>query len=246
VFFSPDAHEGLAYPVMLDGIIDGMRAAQRDLGVQSRLIPAHNRERGPERGLALVETVLAHPRDEVVGIGLDYMENDPRPFAEMYARARDGGLHLTAHAGEVGPAAFVRDSLDVLGCERIDHGYHVVDDPALMERCRDAGTVFTCCPTTTIYTTEWRDPASPDHAIRRMLDAGLTITINSDDPGLMRTTLDHEYRMVAEQMGASPQQLKELCLNSLRASWLDAPAKGALLNEWDVEIDRLMVDGVPA
>jgi adenosine deaminase len=184
--------------------------------------------------------VLADRRADVIGIGLDYLENDPRPFASMYERARAAGLHRTAHAGEVGPAAHVRDSLDVLGCERIDHGYHIVDDPALVARCRGAGTFFTVCPTTTTYTTIWRDLASPEHAIRRMLDAGLTLTINSDDPGLMRTTLLDEYRLTIERIGASPAQVKELCLNSVRASWLEPEEKQLREAAWAAEIDAIL------
>jgi adenosine deaminase len=245
IFFSPHAHAYAPYPVMLDGIFAGMRAARTDFGVAARLIPAHNRELGPAAGLAFVEMVAAHRRDEVIGIGLDYMENDPRPFAAMYARARTCGLHVTAHAGEIGPAAFVRDSLDVLGCERIDHGYHIVDDAALMERCRADGTFFTCCPTTTLYTTPWRDPGAPGHAIRRMLEGGLTITVNTDDPGLMQTTLVDEYALVGREMGATRAQLKEISLNGIRASWLDESEKQALLAQWSAEIDGLIDAGVP-
>jgi len=242
MFFSPAAHAGISYPVMLDGIIAGMHAAAVDLGVESLLIPAHNRETGPAAGLAFVEMVLAEKRAAVAGIGLDYMEDDPRPFAAMYERARRGGLHRTAHAGETGPAAHVRDSIDVLGCERIDHGYHVVDDPVLIERCRADGTFFTCCPTTTTHTTIWRDFDAPDHAIRRMLAAGLAITINTDDPGLMQTTLVDEYRIVTGRLGATPAQLKELCLNGLRASWLPEPVKNAMLATWSGRIDALLAE----
>jgi adenosine deaminase len=189
--------------------------------------------------------VLAHPHPDVIGIGLDYMENDPRAFAAMYHAARAGGLHLTAHAGEVGPAAFVRDSLDALGCERIDHGYHIVDDAALVERCRVAGTPFTCCPTTTTYTTPWRDLTAPDHAIRRMIEAGLTVTLNSDDPGLMQTTLLDQFVLSVEAMRLDRATVKELCLNSLRAAWLDDATKTAWLAEWSAEIDALFAH-VPA
>jgi adenosine deaminase len=239
LFFSPHAHAHAPYAVMLDGIISGMHAAQSDFGVVSQLIPAHNRERGPAAGLAFVEMVVADRRDEIVGIGLDYLENDPRPFAPMYEYARRAGLHVTAHAGEIGPAAFVRDSLAVLGCERIDHGYHVIDDPALVAACRAAGTFFTCCPTTTLYTTAWRDPAAPGHAIRRMLDAGLTLTVNTDDPGLMQTTLVEEYVMVVEKMGATRAQLEAISLNGIRASWLDEGTKRAWLADWSAEIAGL-------
>jgi adenosine deaminase len=240
LFFSPHAHEHATYSTMLDGIVSGMHAAAIDFDLFSQLIPAHNRELGPDAGLAFVDMVVADRREEVIGIGLDYMENDPRPFAQMYDYARSEGLHVTAHAGEIGPAAFVRDSLEVLGCERIDHGYHVIDDAALVESCREARTFFTCCPTTTLYTTEWRDPAAPGHAIRQMLEAGLALTINTDDPGLMQTTLIEEYTMVAEKMGASFAQLKALSLNGIRASWLDAGTKREMIADWSVEIDALM------
>jgi adenosine deaminase len=241
LFFSPHAHVHAAYSTMLDGIISGMQAAAIDFDVASQLIPAHNRELGPEAGLAFVEMVAGDRREEVAGIGLDYMENDPRPFARMYDYARSEHLHLTAHAGEIGPAAFVRDSIDVLGCERIDHGYHVVDDPELVAACRTSRICFTCCPTTTLYTTEWRDARAPDHAIRQMLAAGLTLTINTDDPGLMQTTLIEEYTMVAEQMGATPEQLKAVALNGIRASWLDDITKREMLAAWTTEIDGLLV-----
>jgi adenosine deaminase len=241
VFFSPHAHAHTTYATMLDGIISGMHAAAIDYDVFSQLIPAHNRELGPEAGLAFVDMVVSDRREEIAGIGLDYMENDPRPFARMYDYARSEGLHVTAHAGEIGPAAFVRDSLEVLGCERIDHGYHVIDDDGLVASCRTAGTVFTCCPTTTLYTTEWRNAAAPEHAIRRMLEAGLTLTINTDDPGLMQTTLVEEYMMVAEHMGATAGQLKAMCLNGIRGSWLDAGTKREMLAAWSAEIDGLTV-----
>lgn len=239
VFFSPQAHVHVPYAKMLDGIISGMHAAAMDFDLFSQLIPAHNRELGADAGLAFVEMVVEDRREEIAGIGLDYMENDPRQFARMYEYARSAGLHLTAHAGEVGPAAHVRDSIEVLGCERIDHGYHVVDDPELVAACRSAGTFFTCCPTTTLYTTKWRDPVAPDHAIRQMLEAGLAITINTDDPGLMQTTLVDEYLMVAQKMGATPAQLKTLSLNGIRASWLDDGTKREMLAAWSAEMEAL-------
>jgi adenosine deaminase len=216
-----------------------MHAVAIDFDLFAQLIPAHNRELGPAAGLEFVDMVVADRREEVVGIGLDYMENDPCQFARMYDYARSEGLHLTAHAGEVGPASHVRDSIEVLGCERIDHGYHVIDDMALVASCRAAGTFFTCCPTTTLHTTKWRDPAAPDHAIRQMLEAGLALTINTDDPGLMQTTLVEEYVMVAESMGASFAQLKALSLNGLRAAWLDAGTKREMIADWSIEIDAL-------
>jgi adenosine deaminase len=123
--------DGDDYRSMVDGIVAGMHAARADFGLIARLIPAHNRELGLERGMAFLETVLSYRPPEVIGIGLDYAErpHPPAQFAPLFAAARSEGLKVTAHAGEDGPASYVRDAIDLLGCRRIDHGYHV--DPGL-------------------------------------------------------------------------------------------------------------------
>ncbi len=185
--------------------------------------------------------VLADRRPEVIGIGLDYNEAPfpPAPFKEMYEKARAAGLHVTAHAGESGPAENVRDSLDVLKVERIDHGYHVVDDAELVARCRDAGVHFTCCPSTSGITSPWKDLAADDHAIRQMVKAGLNVSIHSDDPPMFGTDLANEYVRVATEMRLSPEELKECALNGIRGSWLDESTKREWLPAWSAEIDAL-------
>jgi adenosine deaminase len=241
-FFSAQAHHGVAYATMLDGISAAMRDATRDHGVQSRLIPALNRELGPAVSSEFLDLVLANRCEEVIGIGLDYNEvgNPPALYAGVYRRAKNAGLHVTAHAGENGPSDNVGASLDLLHCDRIDHGYHVVDDPALVAACRERGVFFTVCPTTTTYTTTFRDLASPGHAINRMFRDGLNLVINTDDPALFRTNLNREYLLVAQNMGCTPQQLGEVALNGLRASWLDETTKRAWITQWGTEIDRLL------
>jgi adenosine deaminase len=222
LFFSPAAHEPVIdYRSMVDGIVAGMHAARADFGVIARLIPAHNRELGLDRGMAFLEAVLDYRPPEVVGIGLDYAErpHPPAQFAPMFAAARAEGLKVTAHAGEDGPAAYVRDAIDLLGCRRIDHGYHVVDDPVLMERCKELDVLFTVCPTTTLHTTVWRDLHAPEHAIRRMIEAGLRVTINTDDPGLFATTLNREYTLAAEAFGLSLATLADIAANGLNHCW---------------------------
>jgi adenosine deaminase len=245
-FFSPQPHldNGVAYATMLDGITAGMRDAERDLHVHSRLVPAINRELGPAIAMKFLEFVLSDRREEVIGIGLDYDEagHPPGPYADVYRRAKNAGLHATAHAGENGPSDNVGASLDLLGCERIDHGYHVVDDPALVAACRERGTFFTVCPTTTTHTTTFRDLASPEHAIRRMSGAGLQLVINTDDPALFRTDLAREYLLGAEKLGFSPRQLGEIALNGLRGSWLDDATKRQWISEWSSEINLLLAN----
>ena len=248
-FFSPDAHRecAVAYGGMLDGIIAGMTDAEIPFGIVSRVIPAHNRELGPAAGMKFLQMVLADRREPVIGIGLDYLESGfpPAPFAPVYAAAKRAGMRTTAHAGESGPAANIRDAIDLLGCDRIDHGYHIIDDPALVEACRESRIGFTVCPSTTAYTTVWRDLDAPEHPIRRMADEGLQIVVNTDDPGLFRTDLDAEYRIAAERLGFSAQRIAECALNGIRVSWLDAHTKSRWLAAWRREIDALPGDGAP-
>jgi adenosine deaminase len=249
LFFSPHAHldHGVSYSTMLSGIFDGMARAKASHGVVCRLVPAHSRELGPERGERFLDMVLAERVPEVIGIGLDYNEAPfpPAPFAKVYERARAEGLQVTAHAGESGPAGNVADSIDLLGVRRIDHGYHVMDDPALVERCRAAGIVFTCCPSTTLATTVWRNLAAPDHAIRRMIEAGLIVTIHTDDPPMFGTTLDREYALVTENFGLSAETLRKIALAGLAGAWLDDETKQAWMSEWSAEIDGLMKSELP-
>ena len=185
LFFSPEEHlkYGVSYQTILDGIIAGAKDAEKDTGVIYQLIPAINRELGPERAIQFVAMVCAYRRDDIIGIGLDFDEsaNPPEVFEEAFKLATKNGLHKTSHEGEVGPASNVVNSIDVLGCERVDHGYHIVDDIEHMERFAEEQILFTVCPVTTTVTTRWRDLDAEDHAIRLMADAGLKIMINSDD-----------------------------------------------------------------
>ena len=243
-FFSPVTHlpSGITYSQMLDGITAAMDDAEKDLKIVSRLIPAHNRETGSDPGLAFLDMVLSDRRDVVLGIGLDYLEAGfpPAQFKPHYDRARAAGLHLTAHAGESGPASNIRDSISILGCERIDHGYHVMDEPDLVAACRTSGIGFTCCPSTTQYTTIWRDLAAPDHPIRRMAEAGLTITLNTDDPGLFRTDMATEYLLGAAKFGFDRQQLAQIALNGLKIAWLDDTTRRTWASDWQRQIDGLL------
>ncbi|TYC58976.1 adenosine deaminase [Rhodobacterales bacterium] len=239
-FVSPHAHKGVPFARQFEGIRAGMAEAETDFLITSRIIPGMNRELGPEAGEDYLDEVLANRGEDVIGLGLDYNEAPfpPEPFVGVFARARREGLHLTAHAGESGPAAYIRGSLDALKVERIDHGYNIVDDPDLMVRCRDEGLVFTCCPSTTKYTTPWRDLTAPDHPIRRMKEAGLKVTINSDDPPMFATDLGWEFEIAHGDLGFSLADLKAAILTSLDAAWLDDTVKREWSADWAREIDE--------
>lgn len=242
-FFSPIIHldSGVPYPTMLAGILRAMEDAEADHGLVSRVIPAHNRELSVERGLELLDLIVEHRDERVIGIGLDYDEEPfpPAPFKPLYDRAAKAGLRRTAHAGEGGPAKNVADALDLLGCERIDHGYRVMEDPDLVRRCVEQKIPFTVCPSSCEILTPWRDLSAADHPIRQMMDAGMHVVIDTDDPPMLRTDLAKEYVLVAERMKVGADGLRALALNSLEAAWLDDGVKRAWRAAWSEEMDRL-------
>lgn len=240
-FISPHAHRDVPFSLQFDGIRAGMRQARQDFAIEAAIVPGINRELGPAAAEEYLDLILANRGDDVIGIGLDYFEAPfpPEPFAPVYQRARQAGLHLTAHAGEAGPAAFIEASLDVLGVERIDHGYAIVDDPALMRRCREMGVLFTCCPSTTTYTTPHRDLAAPSHPIRLMNEAGLTLCLNSDDPPMFRTDLGNEYVRAVRELAFSTQDIERAVIAGLDHAWIDDGTRRAWRAEWQAEIARL-------
>jgi adenosine deaminase len=244
LFFSPESHLeiGIEYPTMLEGVTQGLKDAQDDLGIRSHLVPAINRELGPARAVEFVKMVVEHRRPEVIGVAMDFNEVGfpPEDYVEAFQYAANHGLHRTSHQGEVGPAANVRNAIELLGCERVDHGYAVIEDADLLRACADSQIVFTVCPTTTTYTTPWRDLSSADHAIRVMADAGLKMMINSDDPPMLSTDLANEYRILHNVMGFSLAEIKEFALNGIDATWLYDATKQEWRREWAAEIDALV------
>lgn len=244
-FVSPHAHD-VAFGTQFAGIRAGMAQARAALGISCLMAPGINRELGPEAAERYFDECARLGGEDMVAIGLDYYEAPypPEPFARLYHRARQAGYQLTAHAGEGGPAAYVAGSVDTLGCRRIDHGYAVVDDPELVARCRDLGVLFTCCPSTTRFTTPWKDLTDPAHPIRRMKEAGLRVTINSDDPPFFFTTLAREYEIAHRDMGFGLADLKASILAGIESSWLPEETRTRLFADWSEEIDALIAEVV--
>lgn len=250
MFWNPMVQLSLGVPYMtaVNGMTRGIRDAEKDFGVQCRLIAALNRMESGQKGVETVQMVLDNRRDEVIGIGMDYAEggNPPERFIEAYQLAGKNGLHRTSHAAEDAPARNITTCLDLLGCERIDHGYHIVEDEAVMKRCLDDGVVFTVTPTSTAWVYGWGDLTR--HPIREMGKRGLKIMINSDDPPMFKTEIGREYEVMADYMGFTPQDFKRFVLNGIDGSWLDESTKRRWRQEWSGEIDQMMaqLDTQPA
>lgn len=245
MFFNPTNHYpfGVDYQTCVDGVIDGIHAAEDDLGVRCRMIVAINKYDGPDAGVELVREVLANPRDEVIGIGSDHLsprnQEDPGMFEEAYRVARGGGLNVTAHAGEIASSSAddVLVALDALGCGRIDHGYHVIDDPSAVKRVREDGVFFTCCPHSSERLSGWTDFTS--HPIKLMIDAGLQVTLNTDDPPMFQTDLGWEYADTCPRMGLTAADAVRIALTGVDAAWLDDDDRRRLRTELEREIADL-------
>jgi adenosine deaminase len=189
--------------------------------------------------LAMTEDVLANRVPELIGLGMDGAEapDPPEKFVASYQLAGQAGLRLTSHASEDAPPVNITACLDVLGCERIDHGYHILSDEQVVERCRDEGIHFTCCPTSTAVVYGWPDLTA--HPIKGMIEAGLKVHLNSDDPTMFRTDIGKEYVDFIGQNDYSPELAKELVHNGVDATWLDDSDKAAMHKAFDAEIAGL-------
>jgi adenosine deaminase len=241
MFFNPTLHttRGVPMATVIDGLIDGCKAAEADLGVRCFLIADVYRQDPPEMARQMTEEVIANRRPELIGLGMDAAEapDPPEKFVESFRLAGRAGLHRTSHSAEDGPAANIVTCLDVLGCERIDHGYHILDDPAVVTRCRDQGVYFTCCPTSTAVVYGWPDLTS--HPITGMIGEGLNVMLNSDDPTMFHTDIGREYVEFCGQNGYGRELVRTLVHNGVQATWLDAADQATLAKAFDAELDAL-------
>jgi adenosine deaminase len=241
MFFNPTLHtrRGIPMATVVNGLVEGIKAAETDFGVRCRLIADVYRQDPPAQARQMVEEVLAHRVDELIGLGMDGAEapDPPEKFVEAYRAAKAGGLRLTSHASEDAPPVNITTCLDVLGCERIDHGYHILSDPAVVNRCKDQGVFFTCCPTSTAVVYGWPDLTA--HPIKDMVAAGLNVMLNSDDPTMFHTDIGREYVELCTALDYDPATVQTLVLNGVEATWLDDTDKASLRAEFTAELATL-------
>jgi adenosine deaminase len=229
IFFDPQAH--LRRGVPPEAVLEGLEAAIRETdGVSAYLIPCFQRDLGPQAAMETLTLLLPHA-DRFVAVGLDSAEvgYPPRLFTEVFARARAEGLHAVAHAGEEGPPEYIQEALDLLRVRRIDHGVRCVEDPALMARLADEQVPLTVCPLSNARLGVV--PSLAEHPLPRMLEAGLMVTLNSDNPGYVDAYIGQVYDRTAETFGWDEETVGELAANSLRASFLPDRERDRLLGE---------------
>jgi len=232
IFFDPQTHvwDGVALAAVMDGLTAAVGDSERTHGVSADLIMCFQRDRGAEAAGEMLTAILPY-RDDIIGVGLDSTEigYPPELFADVYARAAAEGLHLVAHAGEEGGPETVAAALDVLHVERVDHGIRCMEDAALVRRLRDQRVALTVCPLSNVSLRVVDTLA--DHPLPRMLDEGLLVTVNSDDPPYFGGYLDANFAAIRDQLAVTPAQLETLALNSFDAAFIDDARRQAWKQE---------------
>jgi adenosine deaminase len=230
IFFNPQAHTARGVPLraVLDGLADAVRASEAEFGVSSDLIAAVLRDRPVPEAEAMLDEVLQLDVP-VLGLGLDSAEvgYPPSLFVDVFARARANGLHTVAHAGEEGPPDYIWQALDLLEVERIDHGVRCLEDEALIARLVDEQIPLTVCPLSNVRLKVVDTLA--EHPLRRMLEVGLLVTVNSDDPAYFGGYVDDNFARLQAELGLTEQERETLARNSIRASFASPERKAALL-----------------
>jgi adenosine deaminase len=230
IFFDPQAHtaRGVAFETVLDGLWCAVRESEARYGITSKLIMCFLRDRSAAAAMATLDQAVRYG-ERIVAVGLDSAEvgHPPAKFAQVFARARAEGWLTVAHAGEEGPPAYVWEALDLLKVARIDHGVRSLEDPRLVARLRDERIPLTVCPLSNVKLRVVDRLC--DHPLRRMLDAGLVATVNSDDPAYFGGYVGDNYAQVAEALGLGDDALLTLARNSFEAAFLTAAERKAYL-----------------
>ena len=226
IFFDPQGHteRGIAFTTVLNGIERALKQGEVQLGISYRLIMCFLRHLSEDEAFATLAEAEPY-LTRIHGVGLDSSElgHPPGKFERVFARARALGLHVTAHAGEEGPPEYVREALDLLKVERIDHGNRALEDAGLTERIAAEAITLTVCPLSNLRLCVIGDMAQSP--VQRMLDAGLKVTINSDDPAYFGGYVNDNFRAVTQALDLSEQQIVQLARNSFTGSFLPVDAQ---------------------
>jgi adenosine deaminase len=237
MFFDPQGHtgRGIAFATVIDGLSRAIADAKRTLGVSASLIMCFLRHLDEADAEKTLDAALAF-KDRIVGVGLDSSENGnpPGKFKRVFGRARDAGFFLTAHAGEEGPPGYVWEALDVLGVKRIDHGNRSIEDASLLGRLAREKTALTMCPLSNLRLRVVDE--LKHHPLRRMMDKGLTVTVNSDDPAYFGGYINRNFREISDALALGREEIVAIVRNGFLASLMTEPEKTKAL----AEVDRVL------
>ena len=228
--------QGFSLGEVMDWVAEAAAAAGRKYGVNVLLLASVNRHEPVHLAEETVLEAASRIERGIVGVNLagNEVEFSAKPFAGVFAAARQAGLHVTIHAGEWTDAENVREAIEELGAERIGHGVRVLEDPAVMRLAAERGTTFEVCLTSNYQTGSVANLSV--HPFKQMLDAGLKVTLNTDDPSISQITLSDEYQLACEKLHLSKTVLAGLVLEAVRASFLPGAQKETLIQKFQTEM----------
>jgi adenosine deaminase len=237
IFFDPQTHteRDVGFGTVIDGIYGALKDGETRLGITSRLIMCFLRHLSASDAMATLEEALPW-KHRIHAVGLDSSEvgHPPSKFVSVFDRARAEGFLTVAHAGEEGPPEYIWEALDLLKVRRIDHGVRCLEDPALVERLAKEQMPLTVCPLSNVKLRVF--DTLQDHNLKQLLDAGLCVTVNSDDPAYFGGYIGENYRQSQQALGLSVDDIHALVRNSFTASFLSDVEK----NDYIDELDRTM------
>lgn len=234
IFFDPQTHtdRGIDFSTVIEGINSALEDGQKKLGISSRLIMCFLRHLDEDAAMRTLESAIEY-KHLITAVGLDSSEkgNPPSKFQRVFERARNEGFLTVAHAGEEGPAEYVRQAIDLLKVSRIDHGNHSMDDEKLVRELADKQIPLTVCPLS-----NYKLKVVPDlkeHPLRNMLGKGLLVTINSDDPAYFGGYVNENYQAITQALDLTREEIYRLARNSFTASFLDKNEKEEMIKKVD-------------
>ena len=234
IFFDPQTHtaRGVSMATVVQGLSRACADAQSKLGISSALILCFLRHLSEAEAFATLEAALPY-REHFIGVGLDSSEVDhpPEKFVRVFARCRELGLRIVAHAGEEGPPEYIWEALELLQAERIDHGVRCLEDPVLVAELAKRRTPLTVCPLSNLKLCVVDDLA--DHPMKQLLDAGLCATVNSDDPAYFGGYLNANFEQTVRALALTEADVITLAKNSFEASFVSAAQRAAMVDALD-------------
>ncbi len=234
IFFDPQTHtrRGISFETVLNGIYGALVDGRKEFNISSYLIMCFLRDLSSEDAMSTLEQALPF-KDKIIGVGLDSGElgNPPGKFTQVFNKARQAGFLPVAHAGEEGPAEYIREALDKLKVLRIDHGVRCVEDPELVQELAKEEIPLTVCPISNVKLCVF--PSMEKHNVRYLMDQGLFVTINSDDPAYVGGYVGDNYLAVQSTFNLNKKEIYRLAKNSFQASFLPETEKRKYIAELD-------------
>ena len=234
IFFDPQAHvdRGIDFDIVINGIYKALKKANKELNLTSKIIMCFLRHLDEESGFKILNQALKH-KDKIIGVGLDSseLENPPKKFEKLFRKAIEEGFLTVAHAGEEGPPEFIWDSINLLKVKRIDHGIQCLRDEKLVEELIKTQIPLTVCPLSNVKLCVF--DRLENHNLKKMLNRGLRVMVNSDDPAYFGGYLNKNLIETQSALNLSIEEVKTLIINSFKSSFLNDVQK----NEWIVKIN---------